>query len=185
MAAEQVYSNRNGWVGSIGVILGAYIDISGFLAEHGIKTNTFVSGPNKGMGSIYEEMTEEQQEILQSVVDETYEQFLDIVANSRGMERQKLLPLADGRIYTANQAWEKDLIDGVCSYGDAMYKFRGAYDFNEEDIDVRDFYYHRSLTFYDRLFMAFKALSSKSELEEYIDYIKLPVQGPAYYFVSP
>jgi protease-4 len=71
MAAEQVYSNRNGWVGSIGVILGTYIDISDFLTEHGIKTNTFVSGPNKGMGSIYAEMTEEHQEIVQSLIDES------------------------------------------------------------------------------------------------------------------
>jgi ClpP class serine protease len=100
------------------------------------------------------------------------------------MERHKLLPLADGRIYTANQAWEKDLIDGVCFYGEALSKFRGAYDFNEEDVEVRDFYYHRLPTFYDRLFMAFSALNDKSELEEYVNYIQLPVHGPAYYFVG-
>jgi protease-4 len=118
--ADKIYANRNTWTGSIGVISGTYFDVSGFLKKHGIKTTDITSGKNKGMGGYFEPMTDEQRAIIQSVVDESYEQFVSIVAEGRGMDTQTVKVIADGRIYTAKQAKEAGLIDDVLTEKEAI-----------------------------------------------------------------
>lgn len=112
-AADEIYANRNTLTGSIGVIMGSSIDLSGFLEEHGIKVTTIHAGKNKNMFNYDEPVTEEQAAIMQSIVDESYEQFTEIVAAGRGMDLEYVQKLADGRIYTARQAAENGLIDGI------------------------------------------------------------------------
>lgn len=119
-AADKIYANRNTTTGSIGVTFGTQFDLSGFLADHNIKTNTITSGANKAMGNMYEPMTDEQRAIFQSIIDEAYDQFTGIVAEGRKMDIGKVKQLADGRIYTAQQAKDAGLIDEVCSYNDAI-----------------------------------------------------------------
>ncbi|MDR3305545.1 MAG: signal peptide peptidase SppA [Clostridiales Family XIII bacterium] len=118
-AADYIYANRNTWTGSIGVTLGTMFDVSGFLEEHGIKTDTITSGRNKAMGSNYNPMTEEQRAIFQGLVDEAYDQFVGIVAAGRGIAESDVRELADGRIYTAQQALDDGLIDGIMPLAEA------------------------------------------------------------------
>lgn len=118
--ADEIIANRNCWTGSIGVTLGTLLDLSQFLADHGIKTNTFTSGRNKAMGSMTEPMTDEQRAIFQSLVDEAYEQFVGLVAENREMDIAKAKALADGRIYTAQQALDNGLIDKIEAYDNAI-----------------------------------------------------------------
>ncbi len=117
---DKILANRNCWTGSIGVTIGTFYDITGLLKKYGVKTVTIDSGANKSMGSYTSELTEEQQEILQSLVDEAYEQFVGIVAEGRKMDVKDVKKLADGRIYTAKQAKENGLIDEVCTYDEAV-----------------------------------------------------------------
>lgn len=117
--ADKIYANRNTLTGSIGVIAGELIDATELLDNIGIKIEAIHSGRNKLMGNFYEPITEEQEEILQSVSDECYNQFISIVANERGMNINKVKELADGRIYTAAQAVQHNLIDGIRDW-DAM-----------------------------------------------------------------
>jgi len=112
-AADYIYANRNTWTGSIGVISGTFFDVSEFLTNHGIKATDIVSGKNKAMGSYFHPMTKEQKDILQSLVDEAYEQFVGVVADSRDKSIDEIKKLADGRIYTAEQARVVGLIDYV------------------------------------------------------------------------
>ena len=124
-AADKIYANRNAITGSIGVIMGEFIDVSGLLDELGVDVTYVASGNNKSMGSSFQPMTEEQQAIYQSIVDEYYQQFVDIIAQSRGMDENKVRALADGRIYTANQALQLGLIDGVESFDDTVSRMTG------------------------------------------------------------
>ena len=117
---DKIIANRNCWTGSIGVTIGTLYNITGLLEKYGVKTVTIDSGPNKSMGSMTEELTEEQQEILQSLVDEAYEQFVGIVAEGRGMSVKEVKKIGDGRIYTAKQAKEIGLIDEVATYDEAV-----------------------------------------------------------------
>lgn len=112
-AADEIIANRNGFVGSIGVICGQFVDASGLLEKLGIDITTVHSGANKLMGSSYEPPTEEQIAIYQSISDEIYERFVGIVADSRGMSVDDVKTLADGRIYSASQSLNNGLIDGI------------------------------------------------------------------------
>ncbi|MBQ7702945.1 MAG: signal peptide peptidase SppA [Firmicutes bacterium] len=121
--SDKIYINRNGITGSIGVTMGNYIDVSELLAKYGVKVNTITSGRNKAMGSELIPMTDEQKAILQSIVDEAYEQFTGIVADGRGMDIDVVKELADGRVYTALQAKANGLVDEVGTYEDMCDAF--------------------------------------------------------------
>ncbi len=111
-AADYIYANRNATTGSIGVILSTY-NLSGLYDKIGVQQIIISSGANKGMGSEGVAWTEEQLAIYQSVVDECYEQFIGIVAKSRGLAIEDVRKLADGRIYTASQAKELGLLHDI------------------------------------------------------------------------
>ena len=149
MSSDEIYANRNTWTGSIGVTLGTLYDISGFLDEHGIKTETITSGRNKAMGNYYEPLTDEQRKIYQSLVDETYERFVAIVKEGRSMDDDKARKLADGRIYTAYQALEAGLIDAVMGEKEAEEAIKAKFE------DGTEFYtcYYRP----DRQFTLFSS----------------------------
>ena len=128
---EKIYANRNCWTGSIGVTLGTMYDVSELLDALGVKTKTITSGANKAMGSSVEEMTGEQEEIFQALVDEAYEQFVGIVAEGRNMKVSKVKKLADGRIYTAKQALENGLIDEIGTFAEAAEDMKNAYELTD------------------------------------------------------
>ena len=129
-ASDKIFANRNTLTGSIGVIAGQSVDATGLLEKLGVKMTTITAGRNKNMGNYNSVLTEEQRAIMQSIADEAYEQFTGIVADSRKMPIEKVKSLADGRIYTANQAKENGLIDEVCQFEEAKNAIRA--DFEEE-----------------------------------------------------
>ena len=137
-SANYIYANRNTLTGSIGVIAGQSVDATGLLEKLGVKMTTITAGRNKNMGNYNAPLTEEQRAIMQSIADEAYEQFTEIVADSRKMPIEKVKSLADGRIYTANQAKQNGLIDEVCSYESAKDVIRNSL---EEDVNFVEYKY--------------------------------------------
>ena len=135
---DKIFANRNCWTGSIGVTMGSYLDLTGLLDKLGIKVNTITSGRNKSMGSSYEEMTDEQKEIFQSLIDEAYDQFTGIVADGRKMNIKDVKELADGRVYTALQAKENGLIDEIGTYEECVEAMKKDYSLGA-DIELLDF----------------------------------------------
>lgn len=117
MAADKIYANRNCWTGSIGVII-SLANYKGLYDKLGIKEIDITSGKNKAMGSGGLDLTDEQYDILQSLVDDAYNQFIGIVSEGRQMDVETLKPIADGRIYTAKQAVENGLVDEIGSLED-------------------------------------------------------------------
>lgn len=114
MAADKIYANRNCWTGSIGVII-SLLNCKGLYDKLGLEEIDVTSGVNKAMGSSGLELEEDQYDILQSLVDEAFDQFVGIVSEGRKMDEQTVRDLADGRIYSALQAKENLLIDEVGS----------------------------------------------------------------------
>lgn len=113
MAADRIYVNQNTTTGSIGVIMSGY-DMSGLYEKLGIKNINITSGKNKAAT-----FSKEQIEIYQSQVDESYDEFVEIVARGRDMSEKKVRRLADGRTYTAKQAVRNGLVDEIASYEEA------------------------------------------------------------------
>lgn len=161
MAADKIYANRNCWTGSIGVIV-SLINCKKLYDKLGIKEIDITSGKNKAMGSAGLDLTEEQQEILQSLVDEAYDQFVDVVTAGRNMSETEIRTLADGRIYSAKQAQENGLIDEISDLKEAKEEFISQEGFNKNiefytpDIEV---------DFFSSLFMRARELMPKSEMD--------------------
>lgn len=119
-ASDRIYVNRNCWTGSIGVRLSTIYDVTGLMKKLGVKAETIHAGKNKNMGSVTEKLTGEQRKILQGLVNDAYDQFVQIVAEGRNMSVTDVRKLADGRVYTARQAKANGLVDGiVLSYDEA------------------------------------------------------------------
>ena len=140
--ADKIFANRNTWTGSIGVTMGTFIDVSDFLSEHGVRSETITSGRNKAMGGYFDPMTEEQKQIFQGLVDEAYDQFTGIVAEGRNLPISSVKDLADGRIYTATQAIEMDLVDEIGDVDDAFADMKETYDL--ENCTLQEFSYINS-----------------------------------------
>ena len=131
MAADKIYANRNCWTGSIGVIV-SLTNCKKLYDKLGIKEIDITSGKNKAMGSQGLELTKEQRGILQSLVDEAYDQFVGIVADGRKMDKSAVKKIADGRICSAKQAKEINLVDEVGSLKDEKKAFAKEAGFSED-----------------------------------------------------
>ena len=175
MAGDKIYANRNTWTGSIGVKTGTLYDVRGLLDKLGIKTNTITSGRNKAMGSMTTELTDEQREILQSLIDEAYNQFVRIVAKGRNMSESRVREIADGRVYSASQAKELGLIDGVCNEEDffkTVRTFKGMKDVSFDYMEPE-----KEEHVYDLLQQFIQSKSSSGKAAEYQKLIELSEDG--------
>lgn len=96
--------------GSIGVIY-SVINVEELLEKLGIQIEIFKGGKYKDMYWGFRELTSEEKEIMQEMIDEYYEQFIDVVAEGRVLSEEDVRDLATGQIYTGTQAKELGLVD--------------------------------------------------------------------------
>jgi len=178
-ASDKILMNRNCMTGSIGVTAGTYIDISGFLEKQGIKTTSIYVGKNKTMGSYFEGFSEEQKAIYTSILQETYDQFVQVVADGRGMKTVDVEVLADGRVYSPKQAVANGLVDEITTFEDARAKML-ADNGLAEGTQYLDYMPTPDMAL-SGLFGIFSELK-KSDLDSYLSYLDMPVNGPAYYY---
>lgn len=155
MAADEITANRMTLTGSIGVIMSS-LDLTGLYDKLGIKSNEIVSGENKDM---FTNMTDEQRAILQSIVDEYYGYFVEAVADGRGLDKEYVKQIADGRVYTATQAKEIGLIDNVGTYDDMVNEILSRSEF--QDCEIYSFTPYEN-TFVDYLLQQI-GIGSKTE----------------------
>jgi len=109
-AADQIVANPGTLTGSIGVIM-HLTNLEGLLKKVGLRYEIVKSGKYKDIGSFSRPMTNEERAILQSLMDDVHDQFVEAVANGRGLDRTVVLSLADGRIFSGRQAKELNLVD--------------------------------------------------------------------------
>lgn len=124
MAADEVVATRTTITGSIGVIL-LGINFAGLMEKVGVENQTITSGPFKDAGSMLRPVTGPERAQLQSVVDDLYDQFLLVVDQGRPkLSAERIRELADGRIYSAQQAMEAGLVDRIDSLDGSVEKLR-------------------------------------------------------------
>ncbi len=163
-AADRIYANRNTITGSIGVVSGSSIDATALLDYIGIKATTIHAGKNKNMGNYNEPLTAEQEKVLQDMADECYEQFTGIVSESRHMSKSSVYKLADGRIYTANQALKNGLIDKVSTL-DECYNDLVQNKLANVNYPVTTYSYVKEKSFADYFIKAIKNYSNEAASE--------------------
>lgn len=111
-ASDHIVSRRTSMVGSIGVYI-QYGEVSGLLEKLGVEVDEVKSSPLKAEPSPFHPTTEEARRMLGSVVDDSYEWFVDLVAERRGFEDAKARSLANGAIYTGTQGLKNGLVDEI------------------------------------------------------------------------
>lgn len=113
MASDAILVHPSTVTGSIGVIM-LTVNAKGLLEKVGVEANAITSGPRKDMGSPFRVMTEEEKAIFQGVIDSFYQRFLTVVQEGRPqLSADQLKKLADGRIYTGEQAKAAGLVDEI------------------------------------------------------------------------
>lgn len=109
---DEIYANPGTMTGSIGVIIMAP-SFKDLFKKIGVDYNVFKSGKHKDILSSHRSVTKEERKILQSVIDDAYKQFYNVVKKSRNIKKNKLKVYADGRIFTGFQAKKHNLIDSL------------------------------------------------------------------------
>lgn len=204
-AADQIFAERSTLTGSIGVIVSMY-DASELCEKVGVASTPVVSGPMKGMGDFMKKPTPEETAVWQALVDESYEQFLDVVRAGRPWYRgengentenkengessetaetavaeerdAELRRVADGRIYTAKQAKDLRLIDEIGFLDDAIDAAIEAAGLTQETAEVVRYEELESWT----SALGLSALTKRSEpLEKALD----SVATPRGYYIIP
>lgn len=122
-ACDVILAHPTTLTGSIGVI-SIFPNFGELMAKVGVKVNVIKSGEAKDSGGPFRDMTVEEKKIFQAIIDEYYGDFLSAVAANRKdrIPAAELRTIADGRVYTARQALELKLIDGVGYFDDALRK---------------------------------------------------------------
>ncbi len=117
--ADRIVANEGTFTGSIGVIL-SFLDLTGASEKYGIDQVAITSGEFKEIGSSFDEVGPDEREILQSVVDDSYDQFVEVIVEGRGIPEERVRDIGDGRIYTGSQAQDLGLVDELGNLDDAI-----------------------------------------------------------------
>jgi len=118
-ASDLIIANPGTITGSIGVLM-EFTNIEELFKKIGIKGVVLKSGEHKDIGSPFREMTPEEKKLIQSVIDNVHQQFIQAVMEGRNLERSKVIEVADGRILTGEQAKKLGLVDQLGNLQDAI-----------------------------------------------------------------
>jgi len=119
LECEKIVANRGSVIGSIGVILEYPVAVD-LLKKIGLRFETVKSGEVKDMGNPTREVTKRDREVFQSVINDLHRQFLNAVVEGRSLDKSIVEPLADGSVFTGEQALHLGLIDILGTFENAI-----------------------------------------------------------------
>jgi|SaaInlStandDraft_4_1057021.scaffolds.fasta_scaffold04259_4 protease IV len=122
--SNHIIANPSSLIGNIGVWLSMPPNVKELTDKWGVKFTQITTGKYKAAGSPFKESTPEELQMLQSVSDDSYDQFIKDVADQRNLSVKKHTEWADGKVFTGNQAFKLKLIDQLGSYSQAIEKIK-------------------------------------------------------------
>ena len=134
--AEKIFVNHETITGSIGVIMES-VNYAKLAEKYGIDFNTIKTGPYKDIMSGSREMKDEERVMLQEMINDSYERFVDIIEEGRGMTEAEVKKVADGRIMNGRQAIEAGLADEYGKASDVIAAMKE--DYNLQDATVFEY----------------------------------------------
>lgn len=117
--ADKIFAHPSTITGSLGVIMQS-INFEKLADDLGIKFETIKSGPYKDIMSSSREMRDDERALLQELIDESYEEFVRVIATGRNLTNEEVYKLADGRIYSGKQAKQLNLIDELGTFDEVV-----------------------------------------------------------------
>ena len=118
-AADRIVANPGTVTGSISAVM-HFADIQELMKKVGVRSSVIKSGKFKDIGSPVRDMTAEEKQLIQEIVDDIYDQFVRTIAEDRKIPMEKVQSLADGRIFSGRQALQLKLVDELGSLEDAV-----------------------------------------------------------------
>lgn len=118
-AADRILANPGTLTGSISAVI-HYANVEELMKKIGVSSFVIKSGKFKDIGSPTRKMTEEERALVQGIVDDIYDQFVQVIAVNRKIPLQNVMKLADGRVFSGRQAKELGLVDGLGGLQDAV-----------------------------------------------------------------
>ena len=171
-ATDKIYADRGSIVGSIGVS-SQWVNYGDFLKWAKLKDVTFKAGALKDTGNPAREMTPDEKKYFQSLLDDMHGQFIAAVAKGRKMNEDDVRPLADGRVWTGQEAKDLKMIDQISDFDGAVHDTAKAVGIKGEPTIVRPEKQRRTL--FDVLF---------GDVSDYIpSSTKLMENHPGFYFL--
>ncbi len=122
-AAKKIYASPETLTGSLGVIMEGY-NYKGLADKYGVDFVTIKSGKYKDIMSPTRDMTDEERQILQNMVNNSYEGFVKVISDGRHMSTDEVKKIADGRVYDGRQAKDLKLIDGFGYLDDVISQMK-------------------------------------------------------------
>ncbi len=119
LAANKIVANPASLTGSIGVII-QFSNFKELLNKIGVSSEAVKSGPYKDIGSPVRDMKPEERRLLEGVIKNVHRQFIEVVVKGRRLSREQVEKIADGRIFTGEQAKALGLVDELGSFEDAV-----------------------------------------------------------------
>lgn len=136
--AEKIFVNKETLTGSIGVIMES-VNYGKLAEKYGVDFVTIKTGPYKDIMSPTRDMTEDERNMLQEMINESYESFVDIIEEGRGLTEAEVKAVADGRIMNGRQAIDSGLADEYGYLEDVIAAVRK--DFDLADAEVMEYGY--------------------------------------------
>jgi protease-4 len=155
LAADTIVVNPTTITGSIGVVM-VTINAQGLLEKIGVAPLAIKSGPMKDAGSPFRALTDSERAVFQAMIDNFYGRFVGLIVKSRKLPEDRVRALADGRVYTADEALRLGLVDRIGYLEDvvALAKERAGLD------EARVIMYHRPKEYRTNIYSATPAAST-------------------------
>ena len=163
---DEIWASPHTLTCSIGVIF-QFPNVEEFAEEYGVTWVTITSGKFKDLGNPFREFSPEDEALLQTIVDETYSEFVRIVAEGRDMPEAKVREVADGRICTGKQAKAAGLVDSLGYFPEVVDR---AAELGGIEGEPRIIEYDRDPTLFEALGASVNRPSPVQELQDLLHF---------------
>src|SRR5829696_1162270 len=177
-AADRIVANETTLTGSLGVIF-EFTNFAGAADKYGVELVVVKSGKYKDIGNQFREVTPQEREIIQAIVDEDYARFVDVISEGRGIPEQRVREIADGRVYSGSRAEELGLVDSFGGLDEASTTAGRLAHTNDTTV-VR---YVQEPTLRDTLLARFAP--PEPQAEQILDAVGLNLEPKPYYLYRP
>ena len=177
-AADRIFAHETTLTGSLGVII-LLPNFAEAADKYGIKRVVIKSGKYKDMGSAFHEMTPDERDIFQSIVEDLYSEFVDVISEGRGIPEDRVREIADGRVYSGLQAKKLGLVDSFGNLDEASATAANLAGTSDTTV-VR---YVQQPGFTDTLLA--RLVPGKSRAEQTMDAAGLNLEPKPYYLYRP
>ena len=170
-AADTIMASPATLTGSIGVQM-RLPSTEELFRKIGVQFRVIKSGPYKDIGSPHRPMTEEEKRLLQAVIDDTYEQFIEVIMDGRLLTREEVTAVADGRLFTGRQAHSLGLVDELGTYQEAILLAARMVGIEDEPHLIRE--RRRKEDLFDFVFQLAGRLGGSADHQAALEYLLSP-----------